>query len=394
MDYKIRVGLFGLGTVGLGLYKLVKESVSDDVELVKIAVKNPNKPRRIEDSLLTFQPNDILENDEINTIVELIDDHEAAYHIVQQALSNGKHVITANKRMLAHHIRELADLAVQNNVALLYEGSVCGSIPVLKNMEDYYAHDHISSITGIFNGSSNFILTKMYDEGLTYESALQIAQERGFAESDPSLDVQGWDALYKTVILSIHAFGLYVAPKDLIRSGIQNLRPEDIAFAKSNHYKIKPLCHLKITDQNYFSGIVMPGFVKENHPVYIVNEENNAVLIDANNTSQHLLVGKGAGSLPTGAAVYADLMSLKYNFRYQYFKLSNANGLELTYSDWTQIYISRKGQLDSELYPYFKKCYEIKTIGEVQYLIGKIQLNDLMNNIIKWEDSGHFISRL
>ncbi len=390
MDSKITIGLFGLGTVGQGLYTLLESEQHNDIELIKIAVKNRHKKRAADRGLLTYDRNDILNNEQINTIVELIDDHEVALEIVQTALSKGKHVVTANKRMLAHHLPELIKLARENNVALLYEGSVCGSIPILRNIEEYYAHDQINEITGIFNGSSNYILSKMVDEKLTYASALHQAQENGFAESDPSMDVCGWDALFKTIILNIHAFGIHLNPNALIRSGIQHLKPEDIIFAQSRKLSIKPVSRLIKWTDHKLSAIVMPAMINQGHLLYTVSQENNAVVLDSDYTDKQLLMGKGAGSLPTGAAVYSDVLALRKQYTYQYRKFENVNGLALDYSSSLDIYISHPEKASDDL--PLEKVYEQGQINNINFTIGKINLSALKNELVTWESEGYFVA--
>ena len=209
---KLQIGLFGFGTVGKGLYDVLKRIGSDNVEICHICVRDLSKPRDVK-AKFTDNADDIFSDPEVNFIVELIDDAEAAYHIVKRALMKRLPVVSGNKKMLAYHIEELIELQQQYNTALLYDASACGSIPVIRNLEEYYDNDLLTSVKGILNGSSNFILSKIFNEKMSYPSALKLAQDLGFAESNPSLDIDGWDSLFKLIIITVHAFGLYVAPE-------------------------------------------------------------------------------------------------------------------------------------------------------------------------------------
>src|SRR6187455_910603 len=187
----LKLGLFGFGCVGQGLYHVLEETPGIKAEIKRICVKHRGKARPLSEDLFTFEANDILNDPDIDVVVELIDDADAAFLIVKSALENGKAVVTANKKMLAEHLEEIYRLQQQYDRAVLYEGSVCGSIPILRNLEEYYDNDLLTGIEGIFNGSTNYILSKVFDERSSYAEALKKAQELGFAESDPSLDVKG-----------------------------------------------------------------------------------------------------------------------------------------------------------------------------------------------------------
>src|SRR5687768_12322091 len=232
MKKNLKLGLFGFGCVGQGLYHVLHETHGIKAEIKKICVKNKNKARPIAEHFFTFQKEEILNDPEIDIVVELIDDANAAFEIVKTALQHGKAVVTANKKMLAEHLEEIYDLQKKHGKPVLYEGSVCGSIPILRNLEEYYDNDLIQHIEGIFNGSTNYILTKVFEEKKSYESALKQAQELGFAESDPMLDVKGYDAKYKLVIAITHTFGVFVKPEDVINIGIDKISDLDLKYAR------------------------------------------------------------------------------------------------------------------------------------------------------------------
>ncbi|RYE53192.1 MAG: homoserine dehydrogenase, partial [Sphingobacteriales bacterium] len=238
MTKKLKIGLFGFGVVGQGLYDIIRGQ-DLNLELTKIAIKDPSKKRTLPAELFTTDHDEILDNPEINTIVELIDDADAAFRVAKKALSNGKNVVSANKKMIASHLAELVALQNQFGTSLLYEGAVCGSIPIIRNLEEYYDNELLHAVSGIFNGSSNYILSKLYNEGTDYATALSKAQELGFAETDPTLDVGGFDAKFKLTIATAHAYGLFLQPEKIFNIGIQNISENDIRFAKEKGYKIK-----------------------------------------------------------------------------------------------------------------------------------------------------------
>ena len=234
----IKIGLFGFGCVGFGLYEALQKTPSLKTNIKRICVKTKNKQRPILNEHFTFDKNEILFDNEINTVVELIDDADAAFEIVKTALQNGKAVVTANKKMIAEHFTELLDLQKKHNVPLLYEAACCASIPIIRNLEEYYDNDLLQSFEGIINGSTNYILGKLQENNLTFSEALSLAQKLGFAESNPHIDVSGEDAVNKLGIILNHAFGIVIDTQQIVRHGITNIKKEDIAFAKEKNYKI------------------------------------------------------------------------------------------------------------------------------------------------------------
>ena len=229
---KIRIGLFGFGVVGEGLHTVLGQSHSASAEIVKVCVRSRGKKRNIDQSLITYNPDDIFNDQSINLIVELIDDAEESYNIVKRALENRIAVVSGNKKMLAYNLPEMIELQQRYNTAILYDASSCGSIPVIRNLEEYYDNDLLQSVKGILNGSSNFILSKIFNEHKSYADALRQAQDLGFAESNPSFDVDGYDSLFKLIIITIHAFGTYVSPNDALNYGISTLSEDDIQYAR------------------------------------------------------------------------------------------------------------------------------------------------------------------
>ncbi|MBL3657031.1 homoserine dehydrogenase [Fulvivirga sediminis] len=369
---KYKIGLFGFGCVGKGLYETLTTNNNLDVEISKICVKNKNKDRSpISSEKFTFSADEILNDDSINVVVELIDDAEAAYEIVTKSLKNGKAVVTANKKMVAEHLPELIALQKEYNTTLLYEGAVCGSIPVIRNLNDYYASEQITEVKGIFNGSSNYILTKLFQEGQSYDEALKEAQENGFAETDPTLDVGGFDPKFKLSIIIQHAFGISVSPEKIFNWGIQNISDEDIRFAKERDLKIKLVAKAtSINDQ--LSLLVAPHYVDRENPLYHVENEFNCVLINGKYAQDQTLIGKGAGSLPTGLAVLADIASLTKEYTYSY---SDSTLLSVEES-LSEVYL-RFDDIDGIDLSVFEEISE-KFVGQHHgYVIGKISLTHL-----------------
>ncbi len=342
MRKNLKLGLFGFGCVGQGLYHVLHETKGLKAEIKKICVKTKNKPRPLGEDIFTFRKEDILLDPEIDVVVELIDDAVAAFEIVKVALQNGKAVVTANKRMLAEHLEEIYHLQKKYGKPVLYEGSVCGSIPIIRNLEEYYDNDLISSIEGIFNGSTNYILTKVFEERKTYDDALKQAQALGFAESDPSLDVKAFDPKFKLTILIAHTFGVFVRPENIINFGIDRISSVDLKYAKDHGLTIKLIARaIKVGEKIY--GLVAPQFIENVHPLSAVRNEFNAVTVEGAFAEKQLFVGKGAGSFPTGSAVLSDISALTYDYRYEYKKLQQENHLSFSNEATVEVVVSFTG---------------------------------------------------
>ena len=284
---QLNIGIFGFGCVGQGLYFAIENSTGFTTTIKKIVVKNKNKERSLDANHFSFDKNDILDDDDINVVVELIDDADEAFSIVSAALKKGKHVVTANKKMLAMHMEELISLKNEFNVSLLYEASACGSIPIIRTMEEYFDNEELECVSGIFNGTTNYILTKTINEGISYNEALKNAQDKGFAETDPTNDVEGFDAMYKTIILALHAFGVILKHDDLLRFGITSLQPNDILYAKKNGLNIKLVPTIKKFGDGKIAAFVLPKFVTSENHLSKVDNEFNGVLIEGLISGEH-----------------------------------------------------------------------------------------------------------
>jgi homoserine dehydrogenase len=373
-----KIGLFGFGNVGQGLYSILHETKGIKGEIQKIAIKNPQKKRSLLASWFTTQKDEIINKDEIAVVVELIDNPEDAFEIVKEALQNKKNVVTANKKMLALHLKELIEIQKKHNTSLLYEASVGGSIPVIRNLEEYYDNDLLNSITGIFSGSVNYILSKMYNERSTFEIALQRVKELGFTESDSKIDLEGEDTLHKVVILAIHGFGLLVEPKNIFYFGISTITNEDLKFSIEKHKKIKLIGKIYRTIDNKLSIYVIPSLVSANHPLYTVENEYNGVVIGASFSDQQVMLGKGSGGNPTASAVLSDINALTYNYKYEYKKINQNIDLEYSTDFYLTIYLRFNTKEDLQ-YIQFEEIYEKYYSSSLNYLIGKISLKTLID---------------
>ncbi|MBD1392084.1 homoserine dehydrogenase [Mucilaginibacter glaciei] len=390
MSKKLNIGLFGFGVVGQGLYDIIKTK-NLNLEIVKIAIKNPGKERSLPQDLFTTDRDEILNNPEINTVVELINDTEAAFEIVSRALSSGKNVVSASKKMIATYLKELIDLQQKHGTSLLYEGSVCGSIPIIRNLEEYYDNELLHSISGIFNGSSNYILSKGYLEGLDYDTALKQAQDLGFAETDPTMDVGGYDAKYKLIIAAAHAYGVVINPEEVLNIGIQNLSANDLQYAREKKLKIKLVPVAKELDDRHVTLFVLPKFVNETEFLYNVEYEYNGVTVQAAFADQQFFFGKGAGGHPTGSAVLSDIAALRYNYQYEYKKAKEVNNLRFTNDVELNIYLRYEDESLVEALG-FEHIQERFYSGSYKFVIGKINLQKLIDNQQRISDNKAFVA--
>ena len=318
---QLNIGLFGFGVVGEGLYKVLQQTPSLKANIVKVCIKNSNKKRGAPSELFTTEKEVLLNDKNINVIVEVIDDADAAFVIVKTALLNGKHVVSASKKMIAEHLPELLDLQKTTGLSVLYEAAACASIPVIRNLEEYYDNDLLHSIKAIVNGSTNFILTRMFEDKLSFSDALILAQQLGFAESNPKLDVEGFDAVNKWSILLNHAYGIVEHPNKLLFNGIQNIQLGDALVAKEKNFEVKLVAQAKKLKNGKVAAFVLPQFVKQDDPLSFVKNEYNGAVIESGFADKQFFYGKGAGSFPTASAVLSDLSALRYNYRYEYKKL-------------------------------------------------------------------------
>jgi homoserine dehydrogenase len=374
MRKELTIGLFGFGCVGTGLYEVLNQSHLLQARIKQIVVKDKTKERTTAKELIGYDAATILNDEEINLVVELINDSNEALVIVREALSKGKHVVSANKKLIAEHLDELIQLAKEKNVSFLYEASVGGSIPIIRNLEEYYNNDSLSSVQGIVNGTTNYILTQA-NYGVSYTDALQKAQELGFAELDPTLDVDGFDSKYKLTLLIKHAFGTSVNPDNLFNYGIRQVKPQDVSYASEKGYRIKLFARSeKVGDK--IVGFVAPHFIKSNHVAFQVDNEFNAVVVEASFSDRQLFFGKGAGSFPTASAVLSDVSAIQFEYKYEYRKSEKEN--VPVYSDdfYLRIYLgSAKEEALKAI--KFHQLDELFQSNDYSYLTGWVKFSDL-----------------
>ncbi|MEQ1675878.1 MAG: homoserine dehydrogenase [Chitinophagaceae bacterium] len=375
----LTIGLFGFGVVGEGLYKVLQQTPSLKASIKKVCIKNYGKKRNAPASLFTTDKNELLNDHDINVIVEVIDDADAAFQIVSTALKNGKDVVSASKKMIAEHLQELLKLQQETGRSFLYESAACASIPVIRNLEEYYDNDLLHSIKAIVNGSTNFILTKMFEEGLDFKQALLLAQQAGFAESNPVLDVEGYDAVNKWTFLLTHAYGIIESPANILFNGIQNIHAADAVVAKAKGQQIKLVAQAQKLKSGKIAAFVLPQFVNHDDHLAFVKNEYNGVVIESSFADKQFFYGKGAGSFPTASAVLSDIAALRYQYKYEYKKLYHHQPHELSDDIFLRVYISFD---DLALIPRdrFEWIEEWHAQEERKYLVGIISFDELKKN--------------
>jgi homoserine dehydrogenase len=374
---KLTIGLFGFGCVGYGLYEVLEKTPGLKANIKRICVKDRTKSRQIPLEHFTFEALDILNDDEINTIVELIDDADAAFEIVKMALMKGKSVVTANKKMIADHFAELLQLQKEFDVPLLYEAACCASIPIIRNLEEYYDNDLLESIEGIVNGSTNYILTKTSDEHISYADALLEASQKGYVETNPILDTGGFDAKFKLLILIAHAFGIVAKPEEIFNIGIDRLGDLELKYAREKGLKIKLVAFAEKAQNGKIKAFVLPKFIHKTDKLFTVDDVFNGVKTKSYFSDTQFFVGKGAGAYPTASAVLSDISALTYDYRYEYKKLNQKDSLEA--DDQIQLKILLRHNLkNGPLFEaYFEEILESYRNQESGYTIGTISLAGL-----------------
>jgi len=315
---KIKVALLGLGTVGSGVAKILQGNGDNielkagaSIELAKVLVRDLNRPRPVEvpAEILTTNGEDVLNNPDINIVIEVMGGIEPARTYILKAIANGKSIVTANKELMAKHGKEILAAAEEYKVAVQFEASVGGGIPIIRPMKRCLAANNIEEIMGIINGTTNYILTKMTDEGLDFADVLAEAQKLGYAEADPTADVGGYDAAYKIAILSSIGFNTRIGFENVYFEGIENISAKDIEYAQELGYTIKLLAIAKQMED----GIeirVHPTMIPNNHPLASVKDVFNAIFVKGNAVGEVMFYGRGAGQMPTGSAVVADVIDI------------------------------------------------------------------------------------
>lgn len=311
----IKIGLIGLGTVGTGVYKTLKDF--DNIEVVKIAVKNKNKKRNIEgldESIITDNAYEVVNNPDIDIVVELIGGVEPAFDLIKTAISNGKHIVTANKELLAKCGEELFNFAESHNKVVLYEAAIAGGIPIIMPIKTILAGNKINKIEAILNGTTNYILTKMDVQGASYEDVLAEAQALGYAETDPTGDVEGFDAAYKITTLATLAFKKRVKIENVYKEGITRVRAEDMKAAHDLGYKIKLIASAKLDENGYADVRVHPMLISKKSTLAHIDYVTNAVSLSGHPLGHITLSGPGAGEFPTASSVVGDILAIVKEF--------------------------------------------------------------------------------
>ena len=376
---QLTIGLFGFGVVGEGLYKVLQQTPSLNAEIKKVCIRDPKKKRDAPAALFTTDKSVLLDDPDINVIVEVIDDADAAFEIVTIALQNGKDVVSASKKMIAEHLPALLDLQQRTGHSFLYESAACASIPVIRNLEEYYDNDLLHSIKAIVNGSTNFILTKMFEEKLSFRDALLLAQQSGFAESNPRLDVEGYDAVNKWTFLLTHAYGIIESPENILFTGIQNINSGDAAVAREKNYEIKLVAQANKLNNGKVAAFVLPQFVNQDDHLAFVKNEYNGVVIESGFADKQFFYGKGAGSFPTASAVLSDISALRYQYKYEYKKLNHHKPHKLDNDFYLRVYVSFS---DLKFIPRenFEWIEEWHAGEQRKYLVGVISFEQLNTN--------------
>jgi homoserine dehydrogenase len=385
----LRVGLIGFGCVGQGFYDILQRLPGFGAKVRRIAVKNPDKARTLPAESFTYHADELLTDPDLDVLVEVIDDADEAFRLVSTALRGGRRVVTANKAMVAQHLPELVALQHSYGGTLLYEAAVGGSIPVIRTLDAYFGQEPLRSVSGIVNGSSNYVLTRMGTDGAAYAPALAAAQALGFAETDPTLDMAAFDPRAKAVILAAHAYGVLLSPEQVLNLGIECVSATDIAYAGLSGQKIKVVAGLYLLPDDQLTVLVTPQFVGPESPLHGVEDEFNGVIIEAEFAGTQFLRGRGAGGHPTGSAVLADLTALRGNFRYAYAKLQQ-DPLTYTTDLELEVYLRTDNELLLDQLGFTDITEEADEDG---YIVGYVPLCALLQYRDALRKAGAFVAR-
>jgi len=345
---EVQIAFLGLGNVGSGVYKILQKRSKEfeekeglKINIKKILVRDINKKRLVDadKSILTDNPDDILDDPDISIVAEFMGGENPALNYLLRALNSGKSVVTANKEVIARHWEKLDEAASANGVGLYYEASVCGGIPVIKAIQESLQANRIERIMGIINGTTNYILTKMSENGSDFSEALKRAQELGYAEPDPTADIEGFDAAFKIAILSTLCFHKRVRLDNILREGITGITREDISYGRELGYALKLLAIAK-DNEGKVEVRVHPTFIPLNHPLSSVRSSFNAVYLKGDCFGDMMFFGRGAGDLPTGSAVVSDILTAACRKEHRYMDFGRKTPDAVYNDDWqTKYYI-------------------------------------------------------
>ncbi|CUU46866.1 homoserine dehydrogenase [Clostridium beijerinckii] len=370
---KVKIALLGLGNVGRGVWMILNSNKEEimkrcgyEVEVAKVLVRDKDKPRGIEisDELVTTDFNEILEDSSIKIVVEVMGGMEPAREYMLRCMENKKHIVTANKMLLATGGDELFEKADENGIMFSYEASVAGGIPIIKGIDESLTANKIETLYGIVNGTTNYILSKMELEGADFDDVLKEAQEKGYAEADPTSDIEGYDAQYKLAILASLAFGSKIDVKNVYREGITKIGAVDMKYAKEFKMGIKLLAIAKETNGKVELR-VHPTMIPKKHPLSNVYDSYNAVFIRGNAVGDLMFYGRGAGDLPTGSAVVSDIVSIVRN------NVETENPNPVVKNNLWEREILDMGSVESKFYIRATVLDESGVLGEITAILGK-----------------------
>ena len=382
--------LIGYGCVGKGFYDILKKYSQAPLNLKTLCVKDPEKPRDgISGLNISYNAIEEAGDESYDLIAEAIDDADYAAKIAGITLKSGRNYVTANKKMVALQLQQLLTWQKEYKGNILYEAACCASIPIVHLLDHYFSNHPIDNISGILNGSSNYILDQVIEKDLTFEAALKQAQEAGFAENDPTLDIEGYDAAYKLTILIWHALGIIIHPDAILRTGIQGLSQEDVEFASKNDLKIKPVAYAGF-ENGKIKAFVMPAIVSRQNPLYNVDQENNGIALNGKLWDQQFFSGKGAGAFPTGSAVFSDVQNIRQGFHY---KIPEYIPNTIKVQNDFAINVSLKGQWEIDATQHFAQLDSKKQENDYQRLTGKIKYSEL-NKLTKLSKGKTFAGTL
>lgn len=371
---EINIGLIGFGTIGAGVVEIfnknqdiLSKKCGKPVHLRKVADLDITTDRgvKIDENILTADVNDVLENDDIDIVIELVGGYEPAKTFVLKAMKNGKHVVSANKALIAKHWEELINAADENNVRFSFEASVGGGIPVLQPLNECLSANRFEAIYGIMNGTANYILTKMSEEGLKFEDVLKEAQDKGYAEADPTFDIEGHDTAQKLIVLTKLGFGEYIPQEKFHVEGITKITPEDIEFAKNElNYVIKLLGIAKQTNDG-LEIRVHPTFIKNDHLLASVNDVFNAIYLIGDFVGPVMLYGQGAGRMATASAVVGDCLDIIFN-----------ENKRISYGP-VESQVKSMKNIDDIISKYYISLTAVDEPGVLQTITGTLNKNDI-----------------
>ena len=391
----LRIGLIGFGCVGQGFYDILQQQPGLGLTVARIAVKNPAKLRPLPAGHFSYHADELLADATLDVLVEVIDDAAEAFRLVSAALRQGRRVATANKAMLARHLPELVQLEQDFGGTLLYEAAVCGSIPVIRTLDAYFSHEPLRAVRGIFNGSSNYVLTRMSEEGSDYAAALAEAQALGFAETDPALDMGAFDPRSKAVILAAHAYGVFLNPDEVLNLGIEAVGAADIAHAAARGQRVKVVASVQRLPNGRVVALVTPQLLGPESPLFTVGHEFNGVMIEGEYAGPQFLSGRGAGGHPTGSAVLADVLALRRGLRYGYAKRATAPTGPPAVGLALDIYLRHPdvGALREALTWLELPATALRTDGHGTYATGPVPLLRLQQQRDELRAAGVFMAR-